>query len=170
MKRMKIHREGLNGALRHTGVTTLACRTDTVRHRRHPHPHVKTVGNRQERLSRTGGDTGKIVAQFARDLIRENDRRPVRHIAHDRSRRTDFNAIATARAPFKKHGLIDSTRRTQPVCSHRRGRLLAGRILMSGKFPRRLRHRHDGIFQEITTPVFRISGHDAPRLHHTVGA
>lgn len=69
MKRVKIHREGLNGTFRHTGVTTLAGRTDTVRHRRHPHPHVKTVGNRQERLSRTGGDTGKIVAQFARDLI-----------------------------------------------------------------------------------------------------
>lgn len=169
MKRMKIHREGLNRAFRHTGMTTLASRANTVRHRCHTHPHVKTIGNRQERLGRTSGNTGKIVAQFACDLIRKNDRRTVRHIAHDRSRRAYFNAIATACAPFKKHCLIDSTRGTQPVCSHRRGRLLAGRVLMSCKFPRRLRHRHDGVFQEITTPVFRISSHDAPRLHHTVG-
>lgn len=47
MKRVKIHREGLNRAFRHTGMTTLARRTHTVRHRCHTHPHVKTIGNRQ---------------------------------------------------------------------------------------------------------------------------
>ncbi len=169
MKCVKIHREGLNGTFRHTGVATLAGRTDTVRHCRHPHPHVKTIGHRQERLGRTGGNTGKIVAQFACDLVRKNDRRTVRHIAHDRPRRAGFNAIAATRAPLEKHRLIHSPRRTQPVCSPGRGRLLARRVLMSRELPCGLRHRHDRVFEKITAPVFRISGHDAPRLHHTVG-
>ena len=40
---------------------------------------------------------------------------------------------------------------------------------MDSKFPRRLGHRDHRIFQEITTPVFGITGHVAPRLHDTVG-
>ena len=62
IERVKIHRERLNGAFRHTGMTALACGADAMRHRRQPHTHVEIINNRQERLRRTGGDTGQIVA------------------------------------------------------------------------------------------------------------
>ena len=59
---VKIHRKGLNRAFRYTGVAALSCRANTVRHRRQPHSHTKAIGNRQECLGRTSGDTGEIVA------------------------------------------------------------------------------------------------------------
>ena len=170
MQGIKIHRQRLDRALRHAGMTTLACRADAVRHGRYAHPHVETICDWEERLRRTSCDTGKIFTQFARHLIRKNYRTAVRHIAHDRPGRTGFDAVAAARTSLEKHHFIDRPGRTQPIRPYRSRRLLTGCVLVSGKLSSRLSHRDDGVFQKISTPVFRITGHNSLRLHHTIGA
>lgn len=166
---MKIHRQGINRALRYAGVASLPRRTNTMRHRGDAHPHFDNISHRQERIRRTCGNTGKILTELAGDLIGENHRSSVREIAYDRPRRTGLDAITAACAAFEEGRFVDGTRRAQPVCPHGGCRLFARRILMDSKFPRRLGHRDHRIFQEITTPVFGITGHVAPRLHDTVG-
>ena len=46
-QRMKIHRQGLNRALRHAGMAPLPRRTRSMRHGRKAHPHLEGIGHRQ---------------------------------------------------------------------------------------------------------------------------
>lgn len=168
-ERMKVHRQCLDGTLRYAGVAPLACRTNSMGHRRNAHPHLNRIRNRQKRVCCAGGNTGKILTELAGHLIGKNHRSSVRKITHDSPRWTGLDAIAAARAALKEGGFIDGAGRAQPIRTDGSCRLFSRGILMDSKFPRRLGHRDHGIFQEITTPVFGITGHVAPRLHDPVG-
>jgi len=165
-KFMEVHGQGLNRALRHTGIAPLARRTRSVRHGRKTHPHFERIGDRQQGFRRTGGNARKIFTKLTGNLIGKNYRRAVCAIADNGARRAGLNAIAATRATFEKRYFVDGSRRAQPVCSDRGHRLLAGRILVKRKLPRGLGHRDHGVLQKIPTPVLRISGHDtSPRSH-----
>ena len=59
---MKIHRKGIDGAFRHTGMTALTSRAEAVRHCRDTHSHGELIQNRHERLRGTGRNAWEIFA------------------------------------------------------------------------------------------------------------
>ncbi len=168
-QRMEVHGQCLYRTLRHASMAPLPRRTRSVRHGREAHPHLEGIGHRQQGLRRTGGNTREIFTELTSYLISKNHRRAVGEITDDGTGGTGFDAICAARAALKKHRFVDGPRGTQPIGPDRGSRLLTGRILVDGKLPRGFRHRDNGVFQKIATPVFRITGHDALQLHHTVG-
>lgn len=134
-----------------------------MRHDRGPHINRGRTFDGQQRIGRTGGDARKILAQIARSVIRENDRRAVLLMKHDGAVRTGFDAIIALRATIEKQRFLDRSGRTQPVGPHgRRGRL-GNRLGMLGKLLRGFRDGQDGILEKIPPPVFRIRGHDNRR-------
>lgn len=137
---MEVHGQSLNRALRHAGMAPLARRTRSVRHGRKTHPHLERIGDRQQGLSPTSGNTGKIFTKLTGNLISKNYRRAICKIADNGAGGASLDAIAATCAAFEKRCFVDGSRRAQPVRSDWGSRLLARRILVQGKLPRGLGH------------------------------
>src|SRR5262245_27935973 len=161
---IEIHRQGVGGAFRHTGMTPLSCRAEPMIDHRRAHSDIVPSGDRQQGISCTGRNTRHIVAEMAGNLVGENHRRPVLLMKDYRSMRTGFDTVVALRTAFKKERLRDGTWRTQPICPQCGRRLVRNRLRMTGVFLRRLRNREDGILEKIAPPVFGIIRHRRKKI------
>lgn len=98
--------------------------------------------NRQERIRRTGGDTGKVFAEETGGLIGKQHRSTAGRMDDESTRGTGDDAIVALRTPFKKEQLWYSTRGPQPInTSQRRGWLHWEAISMLNEFLSRFDRR-----------------------------
>ena len=168
---IKIHREGIRRTFRCAGMASLPRGAELVRDCRKTHSYLLASIHRQQRFCGTSRYTGNILAEMARHVIRKNHRCPVLRMKRNRLVRTDFGAVAALCASLQEEYFVDSARRTQPVSSHRwRRRLFRYALMAFGKFPCRLGHGNNGIFEEVASSVCRIGGHNPFPLHDAVGA
>ena len=142
----------------------MPCRTDTVRDNREAHSYLLRPFDRKQRFSRTGRNTGHVLTEIARHVIRKNYGGPVLRMERNRPVWTDLGTVAALGASIQKQRLVSRAWRAQPIGSHREwSRLFRRGMLVFGKLLCRSGNGHHRVFEEVATPIARIGGHnDAP--------
>lgn len=149
----KIHRQGIHWALRDAGMTPLPGRAQSLRHLRHTESNIRHPVNRPQRVSRTGGNAGKIVTQKAGRLVCKNHRGAVTGMTNNRARIAGLDTVATFRATIQKHDFFYGPRRPKPIRPQYRSRRLRHSIDVLGKLLCRLGDGHHGVFQKIPPAI-----------------
>lgn len=161
----EVHLQCMHRALRHTGMTALTGRTDSMGHRSQPHPDLRTIDHREQGVGRAGLDAGGILAEIARHLIGIDDRSTVSGMEADTVVGAGFGAILAARASFHKERVLYGSGRAKKIRPSRGGghyRLRLSIALLL-KLVRRPSNRDDRVLEKLSASVFVFGGHDACR-------
>lgn len=149
----KVHRQGIHGTLRYTGMTPLPGRAQPLRHLRHTEVNIRDPIDRLQRISRARGNTGKVLTQETGRLVGENHGSPVAGMTDNRARIAGFDAVAAFCTAIQKYRFLHRSRRPKPIRPQPRRRRLRRGIGLPGKLLRRLGDRQHRVLQEIPPAV-----------------
>src|SRR5207248_1512992 len=82
-----------------------------------PHLDLFSASDGKQRFGPTGGNTGELVTQVTRDLVRKDHRSAVPTVKRNAAKRAGFDTITATGAPVQKEDLRNRPRWPQPVGS-----------------------------------------------------
>ena len=139
----------------------MARRAEPMRDRRHSHSDLITPTNRQQRFRPTSEDTRKVFTQKTGRLISKEYRGAVGRMCRNRAGWTDFDAVIASSTTLQEELFGHSTRRTQPIPTHRWWRRRDGKsFCLLDQFLCRFDGREYRILQKRSPAVCGVGSHD----------